>query len=151
VAGGKDSRALGRVSLGKMPRILWLLLGLALLAPACSDPVAPPAPTPVTPTITETFTGTLGLLGTNTHLFSVQQVGGLTVTISDITPDATLTFGIGAQSLVGCTMLQQLTRAPGGTAQLSGTVTAPGNFCVMVFDSSNITEPVTYTLTVLHS
>ena len=135
-----------------MLRILWMILGLALVAPACSDPVAPPAPTPVTPTITETFNGTLGLLGSNTHLFSVQQVGGLTITLFDINPDATLTFGIGAQSLVGCTVLQQLTRAPGGApAQLVGTVTAPGNFCVMVFDSSNLVEPVTYTLTVLHS
>jgi hypothetical protein len=135
-----------------MQRTLWIILGLALLVPACSDPVAPPAPTPVTPTITETFTATLGLLGTNTHLFSVQQVGGLTITISDINPDATLSFAIGAQSLVGCSVLQQLTRAPGGaTAQLVGTITAPGNFCVQVFDSNNIPEPVTYTLTVLHS
>ena len=129
-----------------------MIMGLALLAPACSDPVAPPAPTPVTPTITETFNGTLGLLGTNTHLFSVAQVGGLTVTISDINPDATLTFAIGAQSLVGCTVLQQFTRAAGGaTAQLVGTITAPGNFCVQVFDSNSIPEPVNYTLTVLHS
>jgi len=129
-----------------------MILGLALLAPGCSDPVAPPTPTPVNPTITETFTGTLGLLGTNIHLFSVAQVGGLTVTISDINPDQTLTFAIGAQSLSGCTALQQLTRAPGGaTAQLTGTVTAPGNFCVQVFDSNNLTEPATYTLTVLHS
>jgi hypothetical protein len=135
-----------------MKRLLSMALGLALFAAACADPVAPPAPTPVTPTITEVFTDTLGLLGTNIHLFSVQQVGGLTITISDINPDATLTFAIGAQSLIGCTVLQQLTRAPGGaTAQLVGTVTAPGNFCVQVFDSNNIPEPVTYTLTVLHS
>ena len=135
-----------------MKRMLSTVLGLALFASACSDPVAPPAPTPVNPTITETFTATLGLLGTNLHLFSVQQVGGLTVTISDINPDATLSFAIGAQSVVGCTVLQQLTRAPGGApARLVGTITAPGNFCVQVFDSNNIPEPVTYTLTVLHS
>ena len=135
-----------------MKRILFTVLGLTLLATGCSDPVAPAAPTPVTPTITETFTDTLGLLGTNIHLFSVQQVGGLTITISDINPDATVSFAIGAQSLVGCTVLQQLTRAPGGAnARLVGTITAPGNFCVQVFDSNNIPEPVTYTLTVLHS
>ena len=135
-----------------MKRLLCLVFGLTVFAGACSDPVAPPAPTPVTPTITETFTGTLGLLGTNIHQFSVQQVGGLRITLSDINPDATLSFAIGAQSLVGCTVLQQLTRAPGGAnAQLIGTITAPGNFCVQVFDSNNIPEPVTYTLTVLHS
>jgi len=135
-----------------MKRILYAVLGLSLFAGACSDPVAPPAPTPVTPTITETFTATLGLLGTNVHLFSVQQVGGVTVTISDIDPDATVSFAIGAQSLTGCTVLQHLTRAPGGAnARLVGTITAPGNFCVQVFDSDSIPEPVTYTLTVLHS
>ena len=67
-----------------MKRMLSTVLGLTLFAAACADPVAPPAPTPVVPTITETFTDTLGLLGTNIHQFSVQQVGGLTVTISDI-------------------------------------------------------------------
>ena len=128
-----------------------MILGLALLAPACADPLAPPAPTPVTPTITETFTGTLQLLGSNTHLFSVAQIGGVTVTISDIAPDATLSFGIGAQSLVGCTIVSQLKREPGGASQLSGTITVAGNYCVMVFDSNTIAEPVTYTLTVLHS
>ena len=69
-----------------MKRILSTVLGLALFASACADPLAPPAPTPVTPTITETFNGTLALLGSNTHLFSVAQVGGLTVTIFDINP-----------------------------------------------------------------
>jgi hypothetical protein len=49
-------------------------------------------------------------------------------------------------------VLQQFTRAAGGaTAQLVGTITAPGNFCVQVFDSNSIPEPVNYTLTVLHS
>ena len=34
LACGKDSRALGQVSLGAMQRILWMILGLALLAPS---------------------------------------------------------------------------------------------------------------------
>jgi hypothetical protein len=134
-----------------MQKIFWMILGVALLAPACADPVAPPAPTPVAPTITETFAGTLQLLGTNTHQFSVAQIGGVTVTISGITPDATVSFGIGAQSLVGCSIVSQLKREPGGTSQLSGTITVVGNYCVTVFDSNLITEPISYTITVLHS
>jgi hypothetical protein len=128
-----------------------MVLGLGLLAPACTDPVAPPAPTPVTPTITETFSDTLLQFGTNTHRFNVQQIGGLRVTISNITPDATISVGIGTQSLVGCTVIQTLKRTPGGSSQLSGTATTAGEFCVMVFDSDTISEPVTYTVTVLHS
>jgi hypothetical protein len=134
-----------------MHRIHWLLFSLALVASACSDPVAPPAPTPVAPTITETFQGALILLGSNTHQFAVAQVGGLKVTISDINPDATVTFGVGAQSAFGCTLISQLKREPGGTSQISGTITTPGNFCVMVFDSGVLPEPINYTVTVLHS
>lgn len=134
-----------------MKRILPMMLGLALFVPACADPVAPPAPTPATPTITETFSDTLLQLGTNTHLFTVNQIGGLKITISNINPDAGLSFGIGTQSLVGCTLVQQVTRAPGATAQLSGTATTAGQFCVMVFDSGGLVEPVAYTVTVLHS
>ena len=135
-----------------MHRTCWLIVGLALMASACSDPVAPPAPTPVTPTITETFNGTLIQLGSNTHPFAVAQVGGLRVTISDINPDATVTFGVGAQSTLGCTIISQVTRAPGGTSQITGTVTTPGTFCIMVFDSgAALVEPVNYTVTVLHS
>jgi hypothetical protein len=134
-----------------MQRILWMILGLGLLVSACAEPVAPPAPTPVTPTITETFDGTLPLLGSNTHLFAVAEIGGLKVTISNVAPDATVSFGVGAQSIVGCSIVSQLTRAPGGQSQLSGTITTPGNYCVMVFDNNILTEPITYTITVLHS
>jgi hypothetical protein len=134
-----------------MQRIFLVVLTLGLLAPACADPVAPPAPSPVAPTITETFNDTLLQLGTNTHLFTVNQIGGLKVTLADIAPDATVSFGIGTQSLVGCSIIQQLKRDPGGANQLSGTATTTGQFCVMVFDSGTLVEPVTYTVTVLHS
>ena len=134
-----------------MKRILSTVLGLTLFASACADPVAPAAPTPVTPTITETFTDTLIGLGSNTHQFAVQQVGGLKVTLSDVNPPTSVSFGIGGQSLVGCTLSVQQKFDAGAPAQLSGTATVAGNFCVIVFDSGGLVEPVTYTLTVLHS
>jgi hypothetical protein len=134
-----------------MKRILSMVLGVGLLTAACTDPVAPAAPTPATPTITEAFTGTLLQLGSNTHLFTVQQVGGLKVSLADVSPEASLTFGIGTQSLVGCTLIQQLKFVPGTAAQLSGTATTTGQFCITVFDSGLLVEPVSYTVTVLHS
>jgi len=134
-----------------MKRILCTVLGLTLFATACADPVAPPAPTPVSPTITEAFSDTLIQLGSNTHLFTVQQIGGLKVTLSDVSPAAEVTFGVGAQSLVSCTLISQRKYSAGETAQLSGTVTSPGNYCIMVYDSGALAEPVTYTVTVLHS
>jgi PBP1b-binding outer membrane lipoprotein LpoB len=71
-----------------MKRILAAVLGLSLVTAGCSDPIAPAAPTPVAATINETFSDTLLVLGSNTHPFSVQQVGGLKVNISNITPGA---------------------------------------------------------------
>ena len=136
-----------------MNRILPLVLGLALLAPACADPVAPPAPTPVAPTITETFSDTLVQLGTNTHVFTVQQIGGLRVTVSDINPDAAVTFALGTQSpLLGCSLIAQKQRTPGAATEFVGTATAIGTFCVTVSDAGAVlSEPITYTVTVLHS
>ena len=134
-----------------MKRILSTVLGLALVAVACADPVAPPAPTPVLPTITEAFSDTLLQLGSNTHQFSVRQVGGLKISLADVSPPAAVTFGVGTQSLIGCTLISQLRYEPGAAAQLSGTATTTGQFCVMVYDSGTLTEPVSYTVSVLHS
>ena len=51
----------------------------------------------------------------------------------------------------GCTVLDTLTAVPGPAPQLSGTATVSGDFCVAVYDVGNLVEPVTYTVTVLHS
>ena len=135
-----------------MKRILSTVLGLTLFTAACADPVAPPAPSPVVPTISEAFTGTLIQLGSNTHPFTVQQVGGLKVSLSDVSPAASITFGVGTQSLVSCTLISQQVYQPGMTVQLSGTATTTGQFCVMVYDAAGtLVEPVNYTVNVLHS
>ena len=44
-----------------------------------------------------------------------------------------------------------LTTVAGPGVQMSGTATVPGTFCVIVYDVGNLVEPVTYTVTVLHS
>jgi hypothetical protein len=126
-------------------------LALSLMAAACADPVAPAAPTPVDPTITETFTGTLLALGTNQHLFSVQQIGGLVVTISDITPKVTVGFAVGVPSLGVCSIVKDSKAVAGETTTLTGTITVAAPFCIAVFDAGEVVDPVTYTLTVKHS
>jgi hypothetical protein len=134
-----------------MKPILSTVLGLTLFASACADPVAPPAPTPVPPTITEAFNDTLIQLGSNTHQFTVQQIGGLKVTLSNVTPPTAVSVGIGSQSLLGCTPIVQQKFEAGATAQLTGTATTSGQFCVLVSDPGTLVEPITYTLTVQHS
>jgi hypothetical protein len=134
-----------------MKWILPVVIGLSLLTAGCSDPVAPATPTPVAPTITESFDGTLLVLGSNTHTFNVQQVGGLKVSITNVTPSAAVHIGVGTSSTSGCLVISDLTAVASPTAQISGTATVAGTFCVSVTDAGNLVEPVTYTVTVIHS
>jgi hypothetical protein len=134
----------------------WILpamigLSLSVLTSGCNDPVAPPAPTPVAPTITETFDDTLLVAGSNSHTFNVQQVGGLKVGIANVTPSAAVNLAVGTSSVSGCIVINNLTAVAGAAAQISGTATVPGTFCVLVSDVGNLVEPVTYTVTVIHS
>lgn len=128
-----------------------VVAGAVLLAAACSDPQAPAAPTPVAPTITDTYTGTLLVGGTNTHPFTVNAIGGVSVTLTSAQPAAALGIGIGSTTTGGCTVLSRVTVVPGTAAQLVGTATVAGNFCLSVIDVGNLVEPVTYTVSVFHS
>jgi len=130
-----------------------LMLALALACAGCSDPDAPPTPTPVNPTIIETFDGTLNLFGSNPHVFTVTQVGGLKVTINSVIPSAAIGVAIGTPSPAtnSCIPITGLTAVGGPTAQLSGTATFPGKYCISVSDVGNLVEAVNYTITVLHS
>ena len=134
-----------------MKRILAFVLGLGLMAAACADPIAPATPTPVAPTMTENFSGTLIALGSNQHPFTVQAVGGMTVTIADITPAVTIGFGVGTPGLTGCTIVKDSKAVAGATTTLSGTTSIAGTFCIAVFDTGEVVAPVTYTVTVKHS
>ena len=133
--------------------LLAAALTVALVAAGCSDPELPAAPTPATPTITDTFTGTLVQFGANSHPFSVQQVGGIRVVVNSIEPSAAIQIAVGTPSTASgvCLGLSSTIGVASPGAQLSGTATVVGNFCIAVSDVGNLVEPVNYTITVLHS
>ena len=134
-----------------MKRILVTVLGLSLLTAACADPVPPAAPTLAPATIPESFSDTLLVLGANMHTFAVSQVGTMKVTLVSVTPPAAVSLGVGTPSGAACLVINNLTTVAGPGAQLSGAATVTGNFCVSIIDVGNLVEPVTYTVTVLHS
>src|SRR3954452_21867310 len=103
-----------------MKRMLWTVLATVGFMTACGDPVPPTTPTPAVPRITETFTDTLRVSGTNTHLFSVDGIGGLQVTLNSVEPSAAVLFGVGYPSLGSCTLVARSVAAPGGNVLLSG-------------------------------
>jgi hypothetical protein len=129
-----------------------LALVLLVMMPGCGDPSAPAAPTPVAASITETFTGTLTVLGTNMHPFIVQKVGGMKVTLTSLTPSATVVVGIGTVvSGATCAVVTSVLAQPATTPHVSGTATMPGSFCVSLADNGALTESTVYTVTVIHS
>jgi hypothetical protein len=140
-----------------MKRILWAVLGAALITSACADPTAPTTPTPAAPTIAETFSDTLLVAGANTHSFTVNALGGVRVTLASVAPDVKVGLGIGTPSLGSCSLLQRVDATASNAVQLSGTATVPGLYCILIFDIvgtdglGTLTEPAVYTINVLHS
>jgi hypothetical protein len=133
-----------------MKRILWAVLGAVLIATGCGDPVAPTTPTPAVPTVLDTFSHTLLVLGANTHQFSVSQIGGVKVP-SEHRAWRLVGLGIGTPSLGSCAVIDHVTAVAGQTVQLSGTTTVPGAYCILIYDLGNLVEPAVYTINVLHS
>jgi len=135
-----------------MKKIFAAGLAAALLSAACNDPLAPAPPTPVAPTITDSFTGNLAVLTTNSHPFIVNAVGSVFVTLTSVDPAATLGIGVGTPSTTTgtCVPVSSVATAAGTSPQLKGTATVKGNFCIAVADIGNLVEPVDYTITVLH-
>ena len=134
-----------------MKKTLAVALGLALMAAGCSDPLPPDAPTPVIPTVVENITGTLLVNGSNTHPFTVTQVGGVRVILNSVAPSAAVGIGIGTPGSGSCLALANTTAVGAGDTLLSGTATVSGNFCVLVSDVGNLVESVNYTITLTHS
>jgi hypothetical protein len=137
-----------------MKRLLAGACAAALLAGACSDPTPPTTPSVVQPTITDTFTGTLAPLATNSHPFVVQQAfGALVVTLTHADPKSRLTIAVGTPSTTTglCIAINSVTTDPGPQGQLIGTATLKGPFCVAVSDAGIISASTSYTITVLHS
>ena len=140
-----------------MKRILWVVLGAALATAGCADPSAPVTPTPAPPTIAETFSDTLLVLGANTHNFTVNAIGGVRVTLNSVNPGATVGLGIGTSGLGSCSVIDRVNAVAGNAVVLSGTVTVPGLYCVTIFDIvgadgvGRLVEPAVYTINVLHS
>jgi hypothetical protein len=123
---------------------------LAALAAANMACQAADAVTPDANRKTETFTGTLSAKGSGVDPVTVAGNGNMDVTLVSLTPDTTITLGlgIGQPTAQGCSLLTSNESSRVGTI-LSGSVT-PGAFCVAVYDIGNVTTALNYTLTVAH-
>jgi hypothetical protein len=163
-----------------MRRSLALALGGAFLAAAaaCSGNTTPtPISTPIaSPTITESYTGTLFVAGSNLHSFQVTNASEVDVTLVSLTtvavvadPTATppvvgvpavpvttpLILTVGQPTLttlgVQCSNLKSVSAVAGPSPQLTGQALG-GTYCVSISDpTSALPSAVSYAITVAHS
>jgi|KBSMisStaDraftv2_1062788.scaffolds.fasta_scaffold1260669_1 hypothetical protein len=126
-----------------------------------SSPTAPVADPTV---VSDTFTGTINPLGTDSHTFTVGYAGGTSnasvtvvalATVANQTPQ-TITIGVGFGSLNQGVCTAALTIPAAAVGAELATTSSPflaGAYCVLVFDNPaapTVTEPLTYTIKVNH-
>ncbi len=131
----------------------WLAaLAAALTVVACTKSTSSStAPSPSK--TTDTFNGTVAVKGApDSHTFTVGAAGQVDITLTTTTPaGATLGVAVGTTTASGCAAVANgsVVAAAGSVAQLSG-VLSPAAYCVAVFDVGNLTQSVSYTVTVAH-
>jgi hypothetical protein len=134
------------------------LLASTALAAACggsSNQTTVTAPTGTL--VTDTFTGTVPVGGSDSHNFTITTSGNaLNVTLVSAGPPPTITMGLGVgtpSSTNTCSILPNggIQTTAGSTAQLSGSNFGAGTYCVVVVDVGNAAGTITYTVTVAHT
>jgi hypothetical protein len=136
---------------------LVLIAAAAALAgtAACGSTASTTAPSASAPASTsDSFTGTVAQLGSENHVFAVGANGTVTITLTSVSPLATLALGVAVTASDGTNCLAQISQndnARTGAAALTGTAQS-GNYCVRVYDSGNVqpASTVAYTVQVVH-
>ena len=102
------------------------------------------------PTTTQTFTGAIPASGDAQYSVAVASNGEMDVTLSSLTPQTTITvgLGIGVPSAGSCSLITGVENAKVGTT-LPAEV-APGTYCVLLYDVGNVQGSDNFTLTVVH-
>jgi len=166
-----------------MRRVFPWALTLAVAVAGCAQGTQTPTPIPIPlapADTTDTFSGTLSILGSNYHQFCVEKPGEVFITLrstayapttdpdtgasipstrTDPIPPLTVLVGTPAATTIGllCSPIQfngqnmVATDATAGTkAQISGNALA-GNLCISVSDPTGVLpDKITYQVTVAH-
>lgn len=111
---------------------------------------------PTTPTYelkTSTFDGTVNTGGTVAFPFTVVNPGAINLSITGLAPVSTITMGltVGFWDAAASTCAQQLS-TPSATLNVvfAATPSAPGEYCVGIFDTGNVQTATDFTLKVTY-
>lgn len=102
------------------------------------------------PSTTDTFTGTLAASGSANFAVTVKGNGELDLGLTALTPQTTITVGLGIGVPQGgtCGLITAVENAKVGTV-LPASV-APGTYCVLLYDVGNVQGLDAFTLSVVH-
>lgn len=127
-------------------RLVAALLALCVLPLGACGGISSPSNN-----VTDQFSGTLQLGGTNSHVFSVQKPGEFDIRLTALAPTANAIVGVAFGQVIN-SACEILPGYQNNFAQLNRTALAgpisKGTYCVVVFDSGLLTQVVTYTLAV---
>ena len=149
------------------PALVVAGLCLALLATgACGDSDSPTSPTDASttttttataaePSVSEAFTGTLGVKGSAFYSFEVSAYGTVNVTLHNVggvtgVPESVwVGLGIGVPDGTDCSTTTSANTQAGGGPHIS-TVLEAGRYCVRIYDVGNLAAPTPFSASIVH-
>ena len=125
-----------------------ILLALALVASACGGST-PASPSTTTGPTSENWSAVLAPGGTSSRSFTVNSSGTINITMTSA--GATVGLGVGLPRITGggCRIGVQVITGPGPNPQISTSAEA-GQYCVQVFDTGTLTEPIPVNVKIDH-
>lgn len=128
----------------------------ALLGPIGCGAKTPTQPDPVAPVFelkTSNFSGNVKAGGTVAFPFTVVNPGNISVSITELAPVSTIAMGIamGSWDPTASTCRQELS-TPAATINVvfDASPSAPGEYCVGIFDTGNVQVSSDFTLKVTY-
>lgn len=127
------------------------LVVIAALAASCGDTPTTPTATATSP-VTASFSSQLSVKGTSSRSFTVPSRGSVTVMLSAISPSGTvvgLGVGIPRANGSGCLLTTSVETTAASSPQLA-IEAAPGEYCAQIFDLGTLTDPISFTVAIVH-
>ena len=135
-------------------RSLAVLAALvATIACGGTTPTEPTTPAPVYELKTSTFPGTLTTGGTVGFPFTVVNPGDINLAITALAPVSTLTMGLalGSWDAAASSCTQQVSTSQATiNAVYTASPSAPGEYCVGIFDVGNVQVSTNFVLKVTY-
>ena len=126
-----------------------LLAALALCVSACGGNNGSTSPSTTATVTTENWSAVLAPGGQSSRSFTVTNAGTINITMNSA--GATVGLGVGLPRVTGggCRLGVQVITGPGPNPQIS-TPADPGQYCVQVFDTGTLKDPVSFNVKIDH-